>query len=53
MKKNKLNYDAAIKQMEMLLPDDVLDENKNAITVCKDAGMLMHKKIFHLENLGN
>lgn len=39
MKKNKLNYDAAIKQMDMLLPDDMLDDNKNAITICKEAGM--------------
>lgn len=41
MKKNKLNYDAAIKQMDMLLPDDMVDENKNSITVCKDTGMFL------------
>lgn len=41
MKKNKLNYDAAIKQMDMLLPDDMVDENKKAITVCKETGMYL------------
>lgn len=38
MKKNKLNYDAAIKQMDMLLPVDLVGDNKNAITICRDAG---------------
>ncbi|KAJ6636623.1 General odorant-binding protein 72 [Pseudolycoriella hygida] len=37
MKKNKLNYDAAIKQMDMLLPDELLEDNKFAIGTCKDS----------------
>lgn len=38
MKKNKLNYDASLKQMDKLLPDDVVEENKSALTLCKDTG---------------
>ncbi len=38
MKKNKLNYEAALKQMDKLLPEDIVDANKNGITACKDEG---------------
>lgn len=37
MKKNKINYDAAMKQFDALLPDELVDPFKNALTVCKDA----------------
>lgn len=47
MKKNKLNYDAAIKQMDMLLPEELLEENKQGITVCKEAGQCNIKKFLH------
>lgn len=37
MKKNKVNYDAAMKQFDTMLPDDMKDDYKNALTACKDA----------------
>lgn len=37
MKKNKVNYDSAMKQFDTMLPDDIKDDYKNALTTCKDA----------------
>lgn len=37
MKKTKLNYDAAIKQIDMMMPDDMKEPNKKALTMCKDS----------------
>lgn len=36
MKKNKINYDAAMKQFDTLLPDNMRDPYKEALTKCKD-----------------
>lgn len=33
-----MNYEAAVKTMEKLLSDDLLEENKSALTKCKDSG---------------
>lgn len=38
MKKNKINYDAAMKQFETLLPDNMKGPYKDALTKCKDVG---------------
>lgn len=40
MKKNKVIYEAAIKQMDLLLPEDLAEPYKYAMTVCKDTGNL-------------
>lgn len=37
MKKNKVNYDAAMKQFDMLLPEDYKEPYKSSLTVCKDS----------------
>lgn len=37
MKKNKVNYDSAMKQFDILLPDDYREPYKKALTICKDA----------------
>lgn len=37
MRKSKINYDAAMKQFELLLPDNLKDSYKSALTTCKDA----------------
>lgn len=37
MRKNKVNYDAAMKQFDTLLPDHMKDDYKNGLTACKDA----------------
>lgn len=37
MKKNKINYDGAMKQFDALLPDELVDAFKSALSVCKDA----------------
>lgn len=37
MRKSKVNYDAAMKQFDLLLPDSMRDGFKNAMTICKDA----------------
>lgn len=37
MRKNKINYDAAMKQFDTLLPDHMKDDYKNSLTTCKDA----------------
>lgn len=39
MKKAKVNYSSALKQMELLLPDEIKSYNINALTTCKDSGM--------------
>nr|AWC08421.1 odorant-binding protein 10 [Bradysia odoriphaga] len=61
MKKNKVNYEAAIKTMEKLLSDDLLEENKNGLTKCKDsangikdnceAGFVLVKCIYDNRNM--
>lgn len=38
MRKNKVNFDAAMKQFDTLLPDHMKDDYKNGLTACKDAG---------------
>ncbi|XP_055326705.1 uncharacterized protein LOC129580384 [Sitodiplosis mosellana] len=37
MKKNKVNYDSAMKSFDTMLPDDMKDDYKNSLTTCKDA----------------
>lgn len=37
MRKSKINYDAAMKQFDLLLPEDMKEPYKNALTVCKDS----------------
>lgn len=37
MKKNKVNYDAAMKQFDTLLPDNMKEPYKQALTTCKDS----------------
>lgn len=37
MKKNKITYDAAMKQFDMLLPDEMRDPYKKSLTICKDS----------------
>lgn len=37
MKKSKINYDAAMKQFDLLLPDDYREPYKSALTTCKDS----------------
>lgn len=37
MRKSKVNYDAAMKQFDLLLPDDMKDDYKTALTKCKDS----------------
>lgn len=41
MKKTKVNYEAAMKQIDIMMPDEMKEPNKNALTACKDttAGM--------------
>lgn len=36
MKKSKINYDSAMKQFDLLLPDDMKEHYKSALTICKD-----------------
>lgn len=37
MKKAKVNFAAAMKQIEILLPDELKEPNRNALTICKDS----------------
>lgn len=37
MRKSKVNFDAAMKQFDILLPDDMRDDYKAALTRCKDS----------------
>lgn len=37
MRKSKINYDAAIKQFDMLLPDEIKEDYKSSLTACKDS----------------
>lgn len=37
MKKNKINYDGAMKQFDALLPDEMVEPYKAALTTCKDS----------------
>lgn len=38
MKKNKLNFDATMKQIDMMMPEDMREPYKSALTICKDSG---------------
>lgn len=37
MRKSKVNFDAAMKQFDLLLPDTMKDSYKNSLTTCKDS----------------
>lgn len=37
MRKSKINYDGAMKQFDLLLPDSMRDDYKNALNACKDS----------------
>lgn len=37
MRKNKINYEGAMKQFDTLLPDHMKDDYKNGLTACKDS----------------
>lgn len=37
MRKSKVNYDSAMKQFDIILPDSMKNDWKNALTMCKDA----------------
>lgn len=37
MKKNKINFEGAMKQFDALLPDEYVEPFKSALTICKDA----------------
>lgn len=37
MKKNKVTYDSAMKQFDVLLPDELKSDYKKALNTCKDA----------------
>lgn len=37
MRKNKVNFEGAMKQFDTLLPDSLKDDYKSALTTCKDA----------------
>lgn len=37
MRKSKVNFDAAMKQFDLLLPDSMRDDYKEALTKCKDS----------------
>lgn len=37
-----------MKQMDLLLPDDLLEENKAALIACKDSSMLHEKNMFEI-----
>lgn len=38
MKKSKIMKDAALKQFDLLLPDDMKEPYRNAMDVCQDIG---------------
>lgn len=37
MKKAKVNYQATMKQVDLLIPDDLKEGYKSSITACKDS----------------
>lgn len=37
MKKSKIMVEAALKQFDLLLPDDMKEPYKNAMNICKDS----------------
>lgn len=39
MKKNKINYDATLKQIDMLMPDEMKDDYRRALLNCKESGV--------------
>lgn len=39
MKKNKLNYDATIKQIDTMMPDETKDDYRKALQNCKESGV--------------
>jgi PBP/GOBP family len=38
MKKGKLNYDSAMKQIDVMLPDDMKEPTKKSLETCKSSG---------------
>lgn len=38
VKKGKMNVDSVLKNIDTLMPDELREDTKRAITVCKDAG---------------
>lgn len=39
MKKGKLMYDAVMKSIDTMLPDELRDDTKRAVELCKDASV--------------
>lgn len=39
MKKGKILYDAVIKSIDTMLPDELRDDTRRAVEVCKDAAV--------------
>nr|ALZ41694.1 odorant binding protein 1 [Liriomyza sativae] len=37
MKKGKFLYESSLKQIDVLVPDDMVEEYRNGVTACKDA----------------
>lgn len=37
MKKSKIQYDSALKQIESMMPDEIKEPNKKALVACKDS----------------
>lgn len=37
-KKGKVNYDAAVKQVDLILPDSYKEPTKHALSVCRETG---------------
>ncbi|XP_055606689.1 general odorant-binding protein 72-like [Uranotaenia lowii] len=37
MKKSKLNYDALMKQIDTIMPDELAEPMRNAVTICKNS----------------
>jgi hypothetical protein len=40
MKKGKLNYESALKQIDVMLPDELKEPTKNSLEQCKNSGKI-------------
>lgn len=40
MKKNKINFESAAKQIELLMPEELIQPYLKSMEICKDAGIL-------------